>query len=74
MDIHLSVQQEARLREIASQTGRSTDEIVQEFVQSQLDHDAWFRAEVKLGMEELDGGHFVTHEEVLQELAPYLKK
>ncbi len=73
MEIHFSAEQEARLRDIATQTGRGADEVVKEFVQTQLDHDTWFRTEVEVGLQQLDRGEYVTHEEVLRRMAPHLK-
>jgi predicted transcriptional regulator len=34
-----------------------------------LDHDAWFRQKVHAGLEQLDAGRFLTHEEIGRRLA-----
>ena len=65
MEIHFSAEQEARLQDIAVQTGRGADEVVKEFVQTQLDHDTWFRAQVEIGLQQLDRGEYLTHEEAV---------
>ena len=35
-----------------------------ELVERYLDHDAWFRQRVRKGLDQLDRGEFLTHEEV----------
>ncbi|PYU95085.1 MAG: hypothetical protein DMG25_05335 [Acidobacteria bacterium] len=37
---------------------------VQQPVERYLDHDAWFRQRVRKGLDQLDRGEFLTHEEV----------
>ncbi len=44
-------EQEAAISQIAADTGRQTDELVQEAVDSLLDRDARFRARVRHGIE-----------------------
>jgi predicted transcriptional regulator len=38
---------------------------VQEIVQTYLDHDLWFKAEVRKGLAQLDNGEFIDHDEVV---------
>jgi len=40
------------------------DGYVQQLVEHYLDHDVWFRQKVKKGLEQLDRGEYLTHEEV----------
>ena len=54
--------------EIASESGRGAEQIVQEIVQTYIDHDLWFRAEVQKGLGQLDGGEFVEHDEVVAQI------
>ena len=35
-----------------------------QLVERYLDHDAWFRQRVRKGLDQLDRGEFLTHEEV----------
>jgi predicted transcriptional regulator len=37
---------------------------VKQLVEHYVDHDAWFRQQVTRGLEQLDKGEFLTHEEV----------
>ena len=64
MKISLAPEVEARLARIASEEGKSANQVVQELVATYLDHDEWFRQEVQNGLAPLDGGRFVSHEEV----------
>jgi hypothetical protein len=41
-----------------------TDGYVQQLVERYLDHDIWFRQRVRQGLEQLDRGEYLTHEEV----------
>jgi predicted transcriptional regulator len=41
---------------------------VRELVASYLDHDEWFRQEVSKGLVSLDGGKFVSHDGVRQQM------
>ena len=64
MEISFAPELEARLNQAASQTGKGPDELVRELVANYLDHDQWFRQEVAKGLASLDGGKFVSHEDV----------
>jgi predicted transcriptional regulator len=68
MEVHFSPEFEAQLKRVASETGRGAEQLVQEIVQTYLDHDQWFRAEVRKGLEQLDGGEFVDHDEVVSRI------
>lgn len=56
------------MRQIATQTGRAANQIVQELVTNYLDHEEWFRKEVGKGLASLDDGRSVTHEEVRRKM------
>jgi predicted transcriptional regulator len=64
MEISLAPELEAKLKQIASQTGKRADQVVQELVASYFDHDEWFKQEVEKGLASLDRGKFVSHKEV----------
>jgi predicted transcriptional regulator len=64
MEISLAPEVEARLARIACAEGKAANQVVQELVANYLDHDEWFRREVQKGLGSLDGGRFVSHEEV----------
>lgn len=64
MEISLAPELEARLARIASEAGKATNQIVQELVANYVDHDEWFKREVQKGLDSLDSGKFVSHEDV----------
>jgi predicted transcriptional regulator len=64
MEIHLTPEQEAELRELAIRKGRNADELAQEVLGFYLEHEARFSAAIKLGMDSLDRGESISHEEV----------
>jgi predicted transcriptional regulator len=37
---------------------------VRQLVKQYLDYDSWFREKVNAGLEQLDAGQYLTHEEV----------
>jgi predicted transcriptional regulator len=64
MEISLTPEMQERLNQIASQSGKGTEELVQEVVADYLEHDAWFRHKVAKGLASLDRGESVSHDEV----------
>ena len=64
MEVHFTPEMQAKLESVAAANRRDADEYVQQLVESYVDHDAWFRQEVTEGLEQLDHGEFLTHEEV----------
>jgi predicted transcriptional regulator len=64
MEVHLPQNQEVRLNELATQTGRGTDDLVQEAVAKLLAHNEWFKAQVQVGIEQIARGEFIEEEEM----------
>jgi predicted transcriptional regulator len=64
MEVHLPQSQEVRLNELATQTGRGTDELVQEAVAKLLAHNEWFKAQVQVGIDQIARGEFIEEEEM----------
>jgi predicted transcriptional regulator len=73
MEISLAPEVEERLARIASEAGKAANQVVQELVADYLDHDEWFRREVQKGLASLDGGKFVSHEEVGRQIERILR-
>jgi predicted transcriptional regulator len=65
MDVQFSPEFENKLKRAAAEIGRGPEQLVQEIVQSYLEHDLWFKAEVKKGLDQLDRGEFIEHDEVV---------
>ena len=62
MDVHLPESQEAELNDLAAKTG--TDELVQEAVAKLLAHSEWFKAQVQVGIDQIERGEFIEEEEM----------
>ena len=64
MEVHLTPEQEAELSKLATRKGRNANELAQEVIGFYLEHEARFVVAVKRGLESLDRGEYVSHEEV----------
>ena len=64
MEIHLPRQQESQLNDLAAQTGRGTDELLQEAVARLLAHNEWFKEQVQIGIDQIARGEFIEEEEM----------
>lgn len=62
--MHFNPELQAKVDRLAAANNSSTDDYVQELVERYVDHDSWFREEVRKGLEQLDRGECLTHEEV----------
>ena len=65
MEIHLTPEKEALLRQVAARTGQDAVEVIQEAVDRLLDHDTWFMQEVEKGISQAAKGDFIEHDEVV---------
>jgi predicted transcriptional regulator len=65
MEIRFTPELEAKLNRIAAENRRGPAEYVRELVEHYVDHDAWFRQEVKKGLDQLDHGESIPHDEVV---------
>jgi predicted transcriptional regulator len=68
MEISFAPELEAKLNQIASETGKGASQVVQELVSNYLEHDQWFRQEVEKGLASLDNGKSVSHQEVRRQM------
>lgn len=68
MEVHLTPTQESKLKELVASTGRGAEELVLEALDKMLVHDIWFTSQVQTGLEQLDRGEFVEHEEVARRI------
>jgi predicted transcriptional regulator len=64
MDVPLTPAQETALIQLAADTGRQAEELVQEAVDRMLAYNRWFNEQVKVGLDQIERGEFVSHEEV----------
>ena len=49
MNLQVPPELEAKLTRLATETGRSVDQVALDLLASSIDHDEWFRAEVEKG-------------------------
>jgi predicted transcriptional regulator len=64
MEVHLSQNQEVQLNELATKTGRGTDELVQEAVAQMLAHAERFKQQVQVGIDQIARGEFIEEDEM----------
>ena len=64
MEVHFSPDVQAKLNRAASQDTAGVEGYVRQLVERYLDHDLWFREKVVTGLEQLERGEYLTHEEV----------
>ena len=64
MQVQLTAEEETMLAELAARDGRSAGDLVREAVKRYLEDDAKFILAVMKGLDSLNRGEFVSHEEV----------
>ena len=64
MEVNFTPELQAKLDRVAAENSSGADEYVQQLVERYLDHDAWFRQRVRKGLDQLDRGEFLAHDEV----------
>ena len=73
MEIHLTPEKEALLRQVAARTGQNAAQVVQDAVDRLLDHDTWFIQEVEKGLSQAAKGDLIEHDEVVARIEKRLK-
>ena len=68
MEIQFSPELQAKLDRAAAENRSKADEYVQELVERYVDHDTWFRQQVRVGLDQLDSGKFLSEEEMDQRI------
>ena len=69
IEVDFSPETQAKLNRAAEETSSCSAEYVQRLVEHHLDDDSWFRQKVNKGLEQLDAGQFLTHEEMGNRIA-----
>lgn len=64
MEVTLTPEQEAELNKLASSKGRDANQLAQDVLRLYLENEARFIEAVKRGLDSLDRGEYVSHEEV----------
>jgi predicted transcriptional regulator len=74
MEIHLTPEKEALLRQVAARTGQDAAQVVQEAVDRLLSHDSWFIQEVEKGQRQAAKGDLIDHDEVVTRIEKRLQE
>ena len=64
MEIQLSPELQAKLDRACAENQSGPSEYVQQLVEQYMDHDTWFRQQVRLGLVQLDEGKFLSDEQM----------
>lgn len=64
MELRLTPELQAKVERAAAENHSGAAEYVQQLVEHYVDHDQWFRQQVQKGLDQLDRGEFLEHEEV----------
>ncbi len=64
MEVHLNPELQARVDRAAKESNTGPAEYIQQLVEHYVDHDVWFREQVKKGLHQLNRGEFLTHKEM----------
>jgi predicted transcriptional regulator len=64
MEVHLKQEIQERVDRAAKENNSGPAEYVQQLVEHYVDHDVLFREQVKKGLDQLDRGEYLTHEEM----------
>jgi predicted transcriptional regulator len=73
MEVHFTPEQEARLSQIARNSGTDTEHLVQAAALRLVEEDARFRAAVRRGIEQADRGELLDHSEVVARIERLLQ-
>ena len=65
MEVPFTSELEIKLQRVAAEAGRDAAQYVLELVDHYVDHDQWFRQEVRKGLDQLDRGEFIAHDEMV---------
>jgi predicted transcriptional regulator len=74
MEIHLTPEKEALLRQVAARKGQDAAQVIQEAVDRLLDHDLWFIKEVEKGQSQAAKGELIEHDEVVARIEKRLQE
>ncbi len=64
MQVHFTPEQEAQLAQIATNSGKPTEQLVKDAALRLLEEDARFRTAVREGIAQADRGEFIEEDEM----------
>jgi len=65
MNLQVPPELVARLARLATETGRSVDQVALDLLASSIDHNEWFRTEVEKGRATAREGRLLEHDDVV---------
>ena len=68
MEVHFTSEQQNRLHQVATRTGKNPEQLVREGLDRMLDYDEHFLAAVEEGRAAARRGDFVDHDEVVDRI------
>jgi predicted transcriptional regulator len=68
MEVHLSPDKEARLKQVATRTGKNAAQIVEEAVDRMLEYDTRFIQAVEEGRASARRGDLLEHDDVVERI------
>lgn len=68
MEVNLSPEKEARLRQLATRAGKDAEQVVEEAVDRMLEYDERFLAAVEEGRASARKGDLLEHDEVVKRI------
>jgi predicted transcriptional regulator len=73
MEVHFTPEQEARLHQFATRTGKNPEQVVEEAVHRMLDYDERFLAAVEEGRAAARRGDLLEHDQVVERIEQMLR-
>ena len=64
MNLRVPPELEAKLTRLATETGRSVDQVALDLLASSIDLDEWFRSEIEKGHASAREGRLLEHDDV----------
>jgi predicted transcriptional regulator len=64
MNVSLDPAVQAKLQRLAAESGRDAEVLAREAMERFVNYDEWFITEVEKGLEQIDRGEVLTHEQV----------
>lgn len=64
MELRLTPELQAKVERAAAENNSDAEGYLQQLVEHYLEYDQWFRQQVQKGLDQLDRGEYLEHEEV----------
>jgi predicted transcriptional regulator len=74
MEVHFSLEKEARLQQVAARSGKNAAQVVEEAVDRMLEHDEHFIAAVEEGRASASRGDLLEHDEVVERIEQMFRR